>query len=375
MEHPVVEISRGSSTEDIVYQPHNILITGGCGFIGSHVIELLVTKYPHYKIVNYDKLDYCSSLKNLSHISSKPNYKFVMGDIASADLVAYILKQDEIDTIIHFAAQTHVDNSFGNSFQFTQANVLGTHILLEAAKVTNIKRFVHVSTDEVKGESKQTSCDELMEPTNPYAASKAAAELIVRSYYRSFQLPIIITRCNNVYGPHQYPEKLIPKFICLLNRGRKLCVHGTGTNRRNFIFAEDVARAFDLIVHRGAINKVYSIASDDCFANIEIAKKLLKAFGLADKEEHYIEYVEDRLFNDKLYYIDAQETKKLGWSQQVAFEEGLARTIAWYRDPNNAENWISSVEATLIPHPRVGFVQNPLVTSCRETPAGQRSQQ
>jgi UDP-glucose 4,6-dehydratase len=341
------------------YTPKNILITGGCGFIGSHVVMLLVNKYPHYKIVNYDKLDYCSSLKNLEAIASKPNYKFVKGNILSADLVNYILKVEEIDTIVHFAAQTHVDNSFGNSFQFTETNVLGTHVLLEAAKAAGIKRFIHVSTDEVKGESTKADCDEIMEPTNPYAASKAAAELVARSYQRSFNLPLIITRSNNVYGPHQYPEKIIPKFISLLNRGRKLYIHGNGSNHRNYIFAEDVARAFDSVIHQGKLGKVYSIGSDDCYSNLDVARRLLKAFGLQDKEDEYLEYVEDRLFNDLRYYIDSSETKKLGWKQEMSFEEGLAQTIEWYRNTQNYDNWISPVEATLIPHPRVGHALNP----------------
>jgi len=215
------------------YEPKNILITGGAGFIASHVILLLVKKYPNYKIVNLDILDYCSSLKNLAEIEQFRNYKFVKGSIGSTDLVNYILKKEKIDTIMHFAAQSHVDNSFGNSLVFTQTNVLGTHVLLEASKVAGIKRFIHVSTDEVYGEIDRADGDaseeKVLEPTNPYAATKAAAEFIVKSYHRSFNLPIIITRGNNVYGPHQYPEKIIPKFILrfkkrialLYSRGRE----------------------------------------------------------------------------------------------------------------------------------------------------------
>jgi len=338
------------------YTPKNILVTGGAGFIGSHVVSLLVNKYPQYKIVNYDKLDYCSSLKNISSLHGKPNYKFVKGNILSADLVNYILKEEEIDTIVHFAAQTHVDNSFGNSFQFTETNVLGTHVLLEAAKVAGIKRFIHVSTDEVKGESTEAANDGIMEPTNPYAASKAAAELVVRSYHRSFNLPIIITRSNNVYGPHQFPEKIIPKFISLLSRQRKCYIHGNGSNKRNYIFAEDVAAAFDKIIHCGTIGKVYSIGSEDCFSNLDVARRLLKAFGLEDKESDYLEFVEDRLFNDLRYYIDTSETEKLGWKPMVSFEEGLAKTIEWYRNSDNYNNWIATVDSALVAHPRVGYL-------------------
>jgi len=196
------------------YVPKNILITGGAGFIASHVVILMVKKYPQFKIVNFDRLDYCSCLENLDEIKDFPNYKFVKGNICSSDLVSYVLHAEEIDTIMHFAAQTHVDNSFGNSFQFTQNNILGTHVLLESAKVAGIKRFIHVSTDEVYGEQRldqeAMSEEQVLEPTNPYAATKAGAEFLAKSYHRSFGMPVIITRGNNVYGPHQFPEKIIP---------------------------------------------------------------------------------------------------------------------------------------------------------------------
>jgi len=209
------------------YSPQIVLVTGGAGFIGSNVLVHLVKKYPHAKFVCLDKLDYCSSLRNLKDVWSCSNFQFVKGDIASADLVNYVMHSYKVDTVLHFAAQTHVDNSFGNSFHFTQTNVLGTHVLLESAKIfkDQLKRFIHVSTDEVDGESSvqqdATPFDEksALNPTNPYAATKAAAELLVKSYAQSFGLPIIITRGNNVYGPGQYPEKLIPKFINLLKLG------------------------------------------------------------------------------------------------------------------------------------------------------------
>ena len=212
------------------YEPKNILITGGAGFIASHVVILFVKKYPHLKIVNFDRLDYCSCIENLDEMKAYPNYKFIKGNICSSELVSYVLEAEKIDTIMHFAAQTHVDNSFGNSFQFTQNNILGTHVLLESAKVAKVARFIHVSTDEVYGEQHmdQEAMDEeqVLEPTNPYAATKAGAEFIAKSYHRSFGMPLIITRGNNVYGPHQYPEKLIPKFINQLTRGRQVTLHG-----------------------------------------------------------------------------------------------------------------------------------------------------
>ena len=216
--------------DDGDYKPKNILITGGAGFIASHVVILMVKKYPNLKIVNFDRLDYCSCIENLCDLKSEPNYKFIKGNICSSELVSYVLESEKIDTIMHFAAQTHVDNSFGNSFQFTQNNILGTHVLLESAKVANIARFIHVSTDEVYGEQRldQEAMNEeqVLEPTNPYAATKAGAEFIAKSYHRSFGMPLIITRGNNVYGPHQYPEKLIPKFINQLTRGRQVTLHG-----------------------------------------------------------------------------------------------------------------------------------------------------
>ena len=282
-----------------LYNPKSILITGGAGFIASHVIILLVTKYPHIKIVNFDRLDYCSCLENLNEINNHPNYKFIKGNICSSDFVNFVIANENIDTIMHFAAQTHVDNSFGNSFQFTQNNIMGTHVLLESAKNANIKRFIHVSTDEVYGEqmANQSAMVEgqVLEPTNPYAATKAGAEFLVKSYHRSFGLPVIITRGNNVYGPHQYPEKLIPKFINQLMRGQKVTLHGTGVNKRNFLFVEDVARAFELLLFRGNVGEIYNIGGSTDFANIEVANKLIKLSGNGDRSEDFITFVEDRV--------------------------------------------------------------------------------
>ncbi len=224
------------------------------GFIGSHAAILLCKKYPQYNIVVFDRLDYCSCLKNLDELQELPNFKFIKGDIAVPDIVNYAFLENKIDTIMHFAAQTHVDNSFGNSLAFTQSNIMGTHVLLECAKnCPTIKRFIHVSTDEVYGEGEDFNTDPMteehvLEPTNPYAATKAGAEFLVKSYFRSFKLPCLITRGNNVYGPHQFPEKLIPKFTNQLMRGQMLTLHGDGSNTRNFLYVEDVATAFDKIL-------------------------------------------------------------------------------------------------------------------------------
>jgi UDP-glucose 4,6-dehydratase len=268
------------------YKPKNILITGAAGFIASHVAIRITKKYPDYKIVVLDKLDYCSNLKNLLPVSSSPNFKFVKGDIASADLVNFLLVTENIDTIMHFAAQTHVDNSFGNSFEFTKNNIYGTHVLLEACKITGqIKRFIHVSTDEVYGETDEDAvvgnkeASQLL-PTNPYAATKAGAEMLVMAYGRSYGLPVITTRGNNVYGPNQFPEKLIPKLILLAMRGEPLPIHGDGTNVRSYLYCEDVAEAFEVILHRGEVGHVYNIGTKRERTVIDVAKDVCNLFNL-----------------------------------------------------------------------------------------------
>lgn len=344
------------------YVPKNILLTGGAGFIGSNAVIHFVKKYPNYKVVNYDKLDYCSSYTNVEELEKYPNHKFIKGNILSSDLVMHVLKVEEIDTIIHFAAQTHVDNSFGNSFQFTENNIRGTHVLLEAAKAYGkIKRFIHVSTDEVYGEagsegaeSEEHTESTLLQPTNPYAATKAGAEFLVQAYHRSFQIPTIITRGNNVYGPRQYPEKLIPKFICLLSQGKPCCIHGNGNNRRSFIYVQDTVNAFDVILHKGHVGQIYNIGTSEERSNLEVAKDLINIFGLNDKEKELITFVEDRLFNDFRYGMSSEKLRNLGWKQEVDWEEGLKKTVEWYRTNvvNGKKVWWEGYESALVPHPR-----------------------
>ncbi|KAL0328388.1 UNVERIFIED_CONTAM: trifunctional UDP-glucose [Sesamum calycinum] len=285
------------------FTPKNILITGAAGFIASHVANRLIRNYPHYKIVVLDKLDYCSNLKNLIPSKSSPNFKFVKGDIDSADLVNYLLITENIDTIMHFAAQTHVDNSFGNSFEFTKNNIYGTHVLLEACKVTGqIRRFIHVSTDEVYGETDEDAvvgnheASQLL-PTNPYSATKAGAEMLVMAYARSYGLPVITTRGNNVYGPNQFPEKLIPKFILLAMQGKILPIHGDGTNVRSYLYCEDVAEAFEVILHKGEVGHVYNIGTKRERRVIDVAKDICKLFKM--DPESSIQFVENRPFNDQ----------------------------------------------------------------------------
>lgn len=295
-----------AKTSTDVYEPKSVLMTGCAGFIGSNVLVHLVRKYPKVRWVCFDKLNYCGTAANFKEITEEPNFAFVKGDICSMDLVSHVISSEKIDTIVHFAAETHVDNSFGNSFAFTINNVIGTHVLLEAARLAKspIRRFVHVSTDEVYGEARRdqermTEKDDL-NPTNPYAATKAAAEYLVRSYHSCYKLPTIITRGNNVYGPKQYPEKLIPKFINLLARGMPCTLHGSGENQRSFLHVDDVSKAFDCIIHKGKVGATYNIGSHFEYTNLEVAKMLIKMFGNEDPSKHIV-HVQDRAFNDFRY--------------------------------------------------------------------------
>ncbi|KAL5720385.1 UDP-glucose 4,6-dehydratase [Ranunculus cassubicifolius] len=344
------------------YTPKNILITGAAGFIASHVANRLIRSYPDYKIVILDKLDYCSNLKNLLPSRSSPNFKFVKGDIGSADLVNFLLLTEKIDTIMHFAAQTHVDNSFGNSFEFTKNNIYGTHVLLEACKVTGqIRRFIHVSTDEVYGETDEDAvvgnheASQLL-PTNPYSATKAGAEMLVMAYGRSYGLPVITTRGNNVYGPNQFPEKLIPKFILLAMQGKPLPIHGDGSNVRSYLYCEDVAEAFEMILHKGEVGHVYNIGTKKERRVIDVAKDVCNLFSL--DAESVIKFVENRPFNDQRYFLDDQKLTNLGWSERTTWEEGLKKTMDWY---TNNPDWWGDVSGALLPHPRMlmmpGFVE------------------
>ncbi|KAL6953977.1 Rhm1p [Sarracenia purpurea var. burkii] len=336
------------------YTPKNILITGAAGFIASHVANRLIHNYPEYKIVVLDKLDYCSNLKNLLPSRSSPNLKFVKGDIGSADLVNFLLVAESIDTIMHFAAQTHVDNSFGNSFEFTKNNIYGTHVLLEACKVTGqIRRFIHVSTDEVYGETDEDAvvgnheASQLL-PTNPYSATKAGAEMLVMAYGRSYGLPVITTRGNNVYGPNQFPEKLIPKFILLAMQGKPLPIHGDGSNVRSYLYCEDVAEAFEVILHRGEVGHVYNIGTKKERRVIDVARDICKLFSM--DPETSIKFVENRPFNDQRYFLDDQKLKNLGWSERTVWKEGLKKTMEWYI---NNPDWWGDVTGALLPHPRM----------------------
>ncbi|KAI7277416.1 dTDP-glucose 4,6-dehydratase [Hortaea werneckii] len=332
----------------------NILVTGGEGFIASWLVRHLVIKYPKYNVISFDQLDYCSSLNNSRMLEGRPNFQFFHGDVTSDKDVLRCLRKYDIDTVFHLAAHTHVDLSFGNSYNFTKTNVLGTHILLESAiAVGTIKRFYHVSTDEVYGEVEKDAADlteqSSLWPTNPYAASKAAAEDYVTAYVKSFRLPAVIVRLNNVYGPHQYPEKIIPKFINLLQRKKPLWIHGDGQHTRRYLFAGDAADAFDTILHRGEIGQIYNVDSRDEISNLDLAGKLLAAFHVKDIAG-CIEHTRDRPFNDRRYAVDGTKLRQLGWRQSVSFEEGLAMTVDWYKE---FSNWWGSIDAILSPFPVV----------------------
>ncbi len=319
---------------DIQKNSKNLLITGGAGFIGSNFINYYFnSSNKFYKIVNLDALYYCGNESNVyKSIRNNPNYLFQKGNINDSNLVNKLLKENNITHVIHFAAQSHVMNSFDDSIRFSEDNVLGTNNLLEVCrKYGKIERFIHVSTDEVYGES-MTDVNEqhktehsILCPTNPYAASKAGAELIAQSYYHSFNFPIIITRGNNVYGRNQYPEKLIPKFIKQLKSNNKVTIEGSGETIRAFLHAYDTAKAFEVILEKGTIGEIYNIGCDDNmeFSVLEIAKILIKKMKNTENWEDWIEYINDRPFNDKRYYISNQKLKDLGWNIEIQLEEGL----------------------------------------------------
>jgi UDP-glucose 4,6-dehydratase len=315
----------------------NLLVTGGCGFIGSNFINYYFKQNPDAIIVNLDAMYYCANENNIDeNVRISPRYHLIKGNLCSYDLIFNLLEIYKISKVIHFAAQSHVQNSFDNALQYTSDNVVGTHTLLEACrKYKKIKRFIHISTDEVYGESMLAEDEEkkhegsVLCPTNPYAATKAAAELIAKSYYHSFKMPIIITRGNNVYGPNQYPEKLIPRFIDLLLNDRQVTIQGDGSNVRAFLHVSDVCSALHLILEKGVIGEVYNIGSDDHheYTINEVAYKIISRLKPDDEPKLWIDFIEDRPFNDKRYYISNEKVKQLGWEIKTDFDEGLNKLI------------------------------------------------
>lgn len=310
-----------------------LLVTGCCGFIGSNFINFYFKQNPEAKIINLDAMYYCASENNINEeVINSDRYHLIKGNLCSFDLISNILKIYQIDTVIHFAAQSHVQNSFDNALQYTNDNVVGTHTLLEACrKYQKIKRFIHISTDEVYGESMLSENEEKMHegsvlcPTNPYAATKAAAELIAKSYFHSFKMPIIITRGNNVYGPNQYPEKIIPRFIQQLIEQKPVTIQGDGSNVRGFLHVSDVCSALQLVLEKGVIGEIYNIGSDDHheYTVTQVAHLLIEKITKTNDYEKWISYIEDRPFNDKRYYISNEKLKELGWTINTNFDKGL----------------------------------------------------
>ena len=318
-----------------------LLVTGGAGFIGSCFVRHILNKYKEYKVINLDALTYAGNIENLDDVKGNPNYKFVHGNICDKKLVRELV--NEVDAVINFAAESHVDRSITGPEIFIETNVQGTLNLLQASKEADIQRFLQVSTDEVYGTlGKDGYFYETtpLAPNSPYSASKASADLLVRAYYETYKMPVLNTRCSNNYGPYQYPEKLIPFFISKLLKNEKVPVYGDGLNVRDWLYVYDHCSAIDVVLHKGRVGEVYNIGGHNEKTNLEITKIILQAMG---KDESSIEYVQDRLGHDRRYAIDNHKIQtELGWQPSLTFEEGIKLTIDWYL---KNQDWIKSIEA------------------------------
>ena len=318
-----------------------LLVTGGAGFIGSCFVRHMLNKYPDYKVINLDALTYAGNIENLDDVKNNPNYKFVHGNICDKKLVAELV--NEVDCVVNFAAESHVDRSITGPEIFIETNVQGTLNLLQNSKNANIQRFLQVSTDEVYGTLGKTGYfyeTTPIAPNSPYSASKASADLLVSAYYETYKMPVLNTRCSNNYGPYQYPEKLIPFFISKLLRGEKVPVYGDGMNVRDWLYVYDHCSAIDTVLHNGKVGEIYNIGGHNEKTNMEITKIILSEMG---KDESSIEFVQDRLGHDRRYAISNDKiTSELGWEPSVTFEQGIKMTIDWYL---NNQEWMKSIEA------------------------------
>lgn len=313
----------------------NLLVTGGAGFIGSNFIRYMLSAHPDCAVTNLDALTYAGNRESLRDVESDPRYTFVHGDIGDRVLVSSVMEKHGIDTVVHFAAESHVDRSIADPSVFVKTNVLGTQTLLEAARARNVERFIHISTDEVYGSTLEGSFQETdrLTPSSPYASSKAGSDLLALSYHTTFGLPVIVTRCTNNFGPYQYPEKLIPLFVTNLLDGKKVPVYGNGKNVRDWIHVEDHCRAVDFLLKKGHAGEIYNIGGGNERTNLEITGTILR---LLNKDQSSVRYVTDRPGHDLRYSLDCTRIAQLGWKPSRSFEEGLADTVAWYR---NNERW------------------------------------
>ncbi len=333
---------------------HKLLITGGAGFIGSHVVRLFVNAYPDYDIVNLDKLTYAGNLENLKDIENKPNYRFIKGDITDGDFIQNLFASEHFDGVIHLAAESHVDRSISNPLAFVVTNVVGTVNLLNAALAhwkddLSQKRFYHVSTDEVYGSLGDTGLfteTTPYDPKSPYSASKASSDHFVRAYHNTYGLNVVLSNCSNNYGPHQFPEKLIPLFINNIKHNKPLPVYGDGKYTRDWLWVEDHATAIDVVYHKGRIGETYNVGGFNEWQNIDLIKVLCKTMDEklgreTGSSEKLITYVKDRAGHDRRYAIDATKiNQELGWAPSLQFEEGIAKTVDWYLAN---EEWLDHV--------------------------------
>ncbi|MGE4313761.1 MAG: GDP-mannose 4,6-dehydratase [Pseudobdellovibrionaceae bacterium] len=305
-----------------------IVITGGAGFIGSHIVDECVESYPDAHVTVLDKMTYAADIRNVRHHIERRNFDLIVGDIC--DIATCSRALDGADLLIHAAAESHVDNSFGNSLEFSKTNVVGTHCLMEVCRQFKTPKIIHVSTDEVYGEVMEGSAheDTLLRPTNPYSASKAAAEMVIQGYLRSFKLPVTMIRANNMFGIRQYPEKILPKFLYLMMNGEKLTLHGSGENKRHFLNVRDFTKALKILIEKGEVGECYNIGTTQEYRNVEVAHMICALFGVDPADQ--IIHVEDRPFNDGRYAVNWDKITQLGWDSTIDLADHLPTMAAWY---------------------------------------------